>query len=116
MKKPTLILAATLAACLSTFASAQSVNPPTVTVHFEDLDSASTAGAAALYHRIRGAAETVCRALDPGRSLELLPAYANCVHVAVSDAIAKVNRPALTAYAAAHGAFNNAAPVKVASR
>lgn len=100
-----LLAAATLAACgLSTTVRADSIlEPRSMTVHFGDLDTNSTYGAAVLYRRIKFAAETVCG--DPGsvRAMRLLASYRTCVHAAIADAVAKVNRPTVTEYAVARG-------------
>jgi UrcA family protein len=77
--------------------------PRTATVQFADLDTANTQGAATLYRRIKTAAASVCRDLEPGKQLVGVWAYTDCVQTAMSNAIAKVNRPAVTAYAAARG-------------
>jgi UrcA family protein len=79
------------------------LEPRSVTVHYEDLNTNSAQGAAVLYQRIRSAAETVCDNLGSRRSLALQSRYADCVHGAISVAVAKVNRPAVTEYAAARG-------------
>jgi UrcA family protein len=104
MKNPTLFLAlsalAAFAAC--TVARADSVpDRLSVTVHFEDLDLTNVQGAAMLYGRIKNAARNVCRPLEPGPSLELLRPYAACMNQALTHAVAYVNRPTVTAYAAA---------------
>ena len=73
------------------------------TVHFADLDTSSAPGAAALYQRIRSAASRVCHDLEPFRVHTLRQPYANCLRTAIANAVAEVNRPAVTAYASAHG-------------
>ena len=83
-----------------------------VTVHFEDLDINSTPGAAALYKRIQGAAAFVCNDLGSSRSLVYLGRYKTCVHGAVSVAVARINRPAMTEYAVARGVVPPAMPIK----
>jgi UrcA family protein len=70
---------------------------PSRVVQFADLDLSRTEGAAVLYHRLQNAAETVCgqrNSLEPfvNRGLNM------CVQTAISTAVAKVNRPALTEY------------------
>jgi UrcA family protein len=74
-----------------------------MTVRFADLDATSAAGASVLYQRIKNAAASVCRDLEPGRQVALMEPYANCLHQAIGNAVAKVDRPAVTAYAVAHG-------------
>jgi UrcA family protein len=75
----------------------------TQVVHFADIDTSSTEGAAVLYRRIRHAAESVCRDLERPRQLELSAAYNNCLENAMSDAILTIDRPAVTAYAEKRG-------------
>jgi len=74
----------------------QSTDAPQVVVKYADLSVSSPQGAVALYHRIRGAAVTVCRPLDDG-SLASKQAMAACMHKAVADAVADVDQPALSA-------------------
>jgi UrcA family protein len=100
----TVIAAATFAACMFTTAQADSVlQPRSQAVRFSDLATDTVQGAAALYQRINNAAEYVCRDLDPSRALALKEPHVRCVRAALSDAVAAVNRPALTAYARARG-------------
>jgi UrcA family protein len=70
---------------------------PSVVVQYADLDVSHSTGASALYHRLRGAAETVCSPLD-GRDLASRAAFNACVQSALNTAVAKVNQPALTGY------------------
>jgi UrcA family protein len=113
--KNSIILAAVAAliTCSVTIARADS-DPRSVTVRFADLDTANTPGAAALYRRLKNAAASVCRDLEPGMELSRVPAYANCMHTALSNAIVKVDRPAVTAYAAAHGVPTGDTTIRVA--
>ena len=72
-------------------------NAPSIVVHFADLDLSRSEGAAVLYQRLNGAAETVCAPLDDrgvGRHMR----FRACVQSAISTAVAKVDRPALTTY------------------
>ena len=99
---------------LSTIARADSLlDGRSVLVHFEDLDTNNTRGAELLYNRIKLAAETVCSDLAPQRSLALSARFASCVRAALGDAIAQVNRPLVTEYAAARGVVPSEGPVKV---
>ena len=63
------------------------------TVKFADLDLSSAAGAHALYRRIRAAAQLACShyffATDTDRE--------HCVREATSDAVTRINQPALSA-------------------
>lgn len=79
-------------------------NVPSIVVHFADLDLSRSEGAAVLYQRLKGAAETVCAPLDD-RDLARHMSFKACVHSAISTAVTKVDQPALTAYyeAKTHG-------------
>jgi UrcA family protein len=91
----------TLCSCAPIWA-ATSEAPRSVTVHFEDLNINTTAGAARLYQRIKYAAEDVCGGTSvPQRQLVLASLYATCVREAIAAAVARVNHPAVTQYAGA---------------
>lgn len=66
-----------------------------IRVGYADLDIASSAGAASLYRRIKGAARDVCG--YQGHSLVEIKQWQLCVQGAVADAVATVNSPLLTA-------------------
>jgi UrcA family protein len=68
---------------------------PNVTVHFADLDLTSSEGAARLLHRLQVAARTVCGSFD-GTGVASVVRFKGCVGSAVADAVAKVDRPAVT--------------------
>lgn len=71
-----------------------------VTVRYGDLDITTSAGAAALYHRIEGAARVTC-GYEEHRLASL--SYVNrCNSSAISAAVASVNSPLLTAIHEAH--------------
>lgn len=111
----TLIAVATLTASGITIAGAEpTLDPRSETVRFADLDTSNVHGAAALYRRIASAAESVCRDLKPGRQVALMEPYAKCLHQAISAAVIKVDRPAVTAYAAAQGVRPGDATIKIA--
>lgn len=61
-----------------------------ITVKFGDLNVSSPEGAAALYGRIRSAAQTVCS--PDSSSAPFRTAFNACVHKAIADAVTKVNR------------------------
>ena len=104
MKKPIILAAVAFITCGTTIAQADSAfEPRSVTVRFADIDSTSPQGAEALYRRLRSAATSVCRDLEPGKELARVGVYVNCIQAALGTAIVKVDRPPLTAYAAAHG-------------
>lgn len=64
------------------------------TVKYADLNLSNPSGAAALYARIRAAANGVCWTLD-GRDLQSKTDFNRCVYKAIADAVAKVDLPAL---------------------
>jgi len=112
-----LVAAATFATCSVTIAQADvAFEPRSVTVRFADLDTASTQGAAVLYRRLKTAAESVCRDLEPGKELARMRAYANCMQTALSNAVVKVDRPAVTAYAVAHGVPMADSKIRIAGK
>ena len=70
-------------------------------VRFADLDLTRSEGAAVLYQRIEAAAKTVCASLD-GRDLASQMRFRDCVQTGIGSAVAKIDRPVLTAYCKAH--------------
>ena len=76
--------------------AADESDAPQVVVNFGDLNLSKPQGAAALYHRIWGAAITVCRPQDDG-SLASMDRMQTCVHKAIADAVTKVDRAELFA-------------------
>jgi UrcA family protein len=72
---------------------------PSVTVQFADLDLTHSAGAAALYQRLKQAAETVCASSDSrSRDLGSQTRHKECMQSAIGAAVVKVDQPSLTAY------------------
>ena len=71
-----------------------------VTVRYSDLDLTTSGGAATLYHRLQGAARIACGYED--HNLATLPYVRRCNVSAISDAVASVNSPLVTAIHAAH--------------
>jgi len=110
-----LVAVASFAVCVVQIAQADAVEPRSVTVSFADLNTGSVQGAAALYARVKHASEGVCEDLNSRRDLSLLQLHAQCVHQALGDAIATINRPAVTAYAAAHGMLPADITIRIAS-
>jgi hypothetical protein len=53
--------------------------------------------------------------LEPGRNLARIAPYAECMRGVISNAIVKVGRPTVTAYATAHGIPFGDAGIKIAS-
>jgi len=73
------------------------------TVKYGDLNVSTSQGAAALYNRIRVAADGVCSRLDHGDISSKMNAAA-CVHKAIAGAVTSVDQPALSAvYNAKYG-------------
>jgi UrcA family protein len=72
--------------------------PKTLTVHFADLDLSNDAGVARLFDRIKGAATRVCSGHRGGRTLRDKEQYTACLDLALSNAVARVDRPELTDY------------------
>jgi UrcA family protein len=115
MKTLTTIVATTVIGACGLYSSAQAdtlLEPPAVTVHFEDLNINNARGAATLYERIQGAAAVVCREFGTTRSMMLFGRYVGCMHSAIGGAVARVNQPLVTEYAAAHGITPPDSPIK----
>ncbi len=70
-------------------------------VRYTDLDLGKEAGVAKLYGRLRNAAEQVCSSGAGPSPLFLSSSLRACVTAALDQAIANVDRPAVTAYHAA---------------
>jgi UrcA family protein len=107
-----LVAAAMLTALISSFSAVCNAAPatdvPQAIVKYADLDISTSHGAAALYNRIRFAAESVCPALDHG-DLGSVFRFKSCVQQAIVRAVTKVDQPALTAvYAAKYGVLQPA--------
>jgi UrcA family protein len=86
--------------CLfANWAAAEKGDPgvATVVVNYADLNLSNPAGAKVLYKRIRNAAQKVCKPQSHVTPLHLGRTWRKCYDTAMADAIAKVNRPVLTA-------------------
>ena len=95
-----IVLAAVAAASLGSLthmAQAADVagDRPALTVRYSDLNIDTPAGAAALYSRIRHAAEQVCGKAD-SRRLDEVSAAKNCADKAVASSVAAVDNAQLT--------------------
>ena len=101
----TMILALSLSSQLAHAAPPQDVH--FIDVHFADLDLTRSEGAAVLYQRLAAAAKSVCAPLE-ARDLASQMRFRGCVETAIGSAVAKVDRPALTAYHKAHTNGRNA--------
>lgn len=97
-----------LTCSVATVCTAAETDPPQTTVKFADLNVSTPQGTAALYARIQRAARQVCLPLD-GRDPSSKTQMNACVHKAIADAVAKVDRPALFAVYNAH----NGQPVSI---
>ena len=69
----------------------------TMTVHYADLNISTASGATTLYHRILGAARSVCGEEGSELDLEARHTWDDCFRSAVNDAVEKVHSPLLTA-------------------
>jgi UrcA family protein len=67
-------------------------------INYSDLDLSRTAGAAALYRRIKSAARQVCDPMDSRAFGISYTAMHACVQQAIARAVADVNAPVLTSY------------------
>ena len=85
-------------AALFAAATAAAELPQSVTVRFADLNLERPADVARLYHRITNAAQSACGRRDLELTNWLDPAWQHCVYVAVAQALARVDQPALSAY------------------
>jgi UrcA family protein len=84
---------------------------PAQAVRYQNLQTANAQDVAALYRRIDAAAGTVCgQRLAPG-SLAVSTGWRGCVQNALRHAVADINAPAMTAYAAAQGVLAHATSV-----
>jgi UrcA family protein len=93
-------IAAALALCTCLLANGASAGEPqkvSKAVSYADLDLSKPAGAQALYSRIKRAAREVCGSPDYYRYVSPPEAWRKCVDTAIADAVAKVDRPSLTA-------------------
>ncbi len=96
-------------------AQAEDEAAASLTVQFADLDLDKPQGAATLFTRIKTAAERVCsdhRGPAPADTVR----YKACVRVAVSNAVAKVDRPTLTDYVASQSVKVEKQPEQLASK
>jgi UrcA family protein len=89
-----------------------SAAPPVVAesteVRYADLDLDSAAGVAELYARLQVAAEKVCDSrFHPGTHV-VSASWRTCVAEALTQAVAAVDRPAVTAYHASNASLPDA--------
>jgi len=76
-------------------AGANAADVPQVHVKYGDLNLGTTAGAAVLYQRIRGAADVVCGVPDTRELAQIARAKA-CAAQTIAAVVAAVNAPVLT--------------------
>ena len=69
-----------------------------ITVHYADLNLDRPGDVARLYHRIAVAGHDVCGAHEPAVALQPSTAWERCVSDAIAQAVARVDRPELSAY------------------
>jgi UrcA family protein len=89
--------------------------PKSLTVQFADLDLRADAGAATLFNRIRGAALKVCSTYSSGTTVRDKQRHAACVDFALSNAVARVDRPELTEYVTSRYPIEKKEPARVTS-
>jgi UrcA family protein len=100
LRSSTLVLLAGLAYTIDS-APVSAASPEyttlSVKVSFADLDLSTNAGAATLYKRIQIAANQVCGSYNERRGMKFYQDWKTCRSQAVANAVAKVDRPTLTA-------------------
>jgi UrcA family protein len=89
--------------------------PKSLTVQFADLDLSKNEGAATLFNRIKGAAMRVCSSHSGGKTILDKQRHAACVDLALSNAVARVDRPELTDYVTGRVTSKTKPPITVAS-
>jgi UrcA family protein len=92
---------AALAATSISFAAPLSDDAPSVTVRYDDLNLATSAGVDALYRRISNAARQVCYD-SRSRDLGIVAASERCQANAIAQAVRDVNNPHLALVHASH--------------
>ena len=85
---------AALAVTATSFGAPLSDSAPSVTVRYDDLNLATSAGVETLYRRIAKAARTVCPD-EHSRDLGIAAAGERCQANAVEQAVREVNNPHL---------------------
>jgi UrcA family protein len=78
-------------------AAEAAINPPRISVSYQDTDFATEKGTANIYRKLKSAARKVC-GLGAGGALTLdeRTRAEKCVEVALADAVQRINRPMLT--------------------
>jgi len=90
---------AAFAVCTSLIAYSASAEQKvkTQSVTYADLDLSKPAGIQTLYKRIKSAARHVCGPVDQYTFVTPAASFRACFDQAVADAVAKIDRPSLTA-------------------
>jgi UrcA family protein len=99
-----LALTAWQGVALGTSLDGSSLQAHAIAVKYSDLDLNRPADVSILYHRIRVAANESCGLGEITGSHLKQPSWELCVASAVEEAVAQVDRPALTAYHRQHTA------------
>jgi len=99
MKITTVLAASILSLSALDAQAAAPTDVYSVTVQFADLNLDSKAGIVTLYQRIKGAARRVCGD-QANERLVAKHTYAVCLDLAVSTAVARIDRPTLSDYVA----------------
>jgi UrcA family protein len=90
-------------------------DPEQMTVRYSDLDLNRTEGVKILYHRLQHAAQSVCTP-NQNRNLATKARFDSCIQTNMQAAVAKIDRPLLTAYFRAQATPGDSAPVRVVQR
>jgi UrcA family protein len=96
-------------------ANADPQSAHSLTVQFGDLDLNKPRGVEALFKRIKNAAERVCSDLE-GRRLTEKRLHSECVAMALSTAVTRVDRPVLSQYLVERSAKPRKVSVPLASK
>ena len=110
-----LIATAIFGALAASFSAASAADPSSsagITVKYSDLNLASPSGARVLYERIRAAAQSACNYFWFKTDAD----EARCLQNTIATAVAKIDRPALTAVYNAKYKISTPAPLVSQSR
>lgn len=112
---PLILIAATATLTCGTAAAGTADAAPQRVVSFGDLNLDSPAGVKTLYGRLNSAARAVCRPASAAPYV-LWAQSRKCTHNALSDAVATIDNPNLTAYVGNRMQGRSVARERVASR
>ena|ERR1700754_1153892 len=99
MKIVTLVAASLVSLAAAHAQATAPLDVQSITVQYADLDLDHKAGITALYQRIQNAAHRLCKP-NAGEMLVSKRTYLTCLDQAVSTAVARIDRPALSDYVA----------------